>query len=160
MKGIARTLLLLILLNVLSGCGFHLRRLACDITAIYPAVVCPLSGTHTLHQALYNALLTQGVTVLDCQPPDDCLPQIQVFAQTLDSQPLVYGADGELRRERLRMAVTFTVETDCVRHIALATYRDRQLNNRQHLGDNAEKILLEREMQQDIIQQLFRTMAA
>lgn len=146
-------------MSLFTGCGFHLRRPVCDIQAQYPAVICPLSGTHTFHQALYNAFLNQGITVIEC-PTDECLPKIQVISQSLDTQPLVYGTDGELRRERLRMTVVFSIHTDCTRHISLATYRDRQLNSRQHLGDNAEKILLEREMQQDIIQQLFRSLIA
>lgn len=153
---IKRILLLLICLTLLSGCGFHLRRTPCHLAATYPTVVLPFSGTHSLYQAVYHALTTQGITVLECPDETVCFPQIRIGSQSLVSQPLVYGADGELRRERLRLSVEFIVETDCARTICFATYRDRILNNRQHLGDNAEKILLEREMQQDIIQQFFR----
>lgn len=123
-------------------------------------MVCPLTGSHTLHQALFNALLTEGVDVLECMPEGAFAPRITILSQNLTTQPLVYGEDGELRRERLRMCVVFEVNTDISRTLTLATYRDRQLNSRQHLGDNAEKILLEQEMQRDIIQQLFRYLVA
>lgn len=145
---------------LLSGCGFHLRKNTWHLDTLYPTMVCPLTGTHSLHQALFNALLTEGVDVLDAPLPNTPLPQITILSQSLTTQPLVYGADGELRRERLRMCVVFGIDTDVNTSITLATYRDRQLNSRQHLGDNSEKILLEREMQRDIIQQLFRYLSA
>jgi outer membrane lipopolysaccharide assembly protein LptE/RlpB len=73
---------------------------------------------------------------------------------------LVYGPDGELRRERIRMAVQFSFSTNTTKVFELFTERDRQLNSKQHLGDNAEKILIEQEMQADILNQLLRFLAA
>ena len=161
MKTIARLLMLITMMLVLTSCGFHLRNHQKHIRSQYPILILPQSGSHTFHQALRRALQTAAVRVVEESPPGATeIPTLTVAAENLTAQPLVYGPDSELRRERLKMRVGFTLSKNKLHTFEFFTERDRQLNSKQHLGDNAEKILIEQEMQADIINQLLRFLAA
>lgn len=147
------TLSILLILG-LSGCGFHLRKNAISLNTQYPVIVLPFKGSHTFHQALRRTLIAHSIQVLsDSSLP---APELKVISQSLTIQPIVYGPDNELRRERLFMTVTFSFGCASPKEFTLSTVRDHQLYSSQHLGDNAEKSLMEKEMQADIIEQLLR----
>lgn len=149
---------IIIALSTLSACGFHLRKNPINLAQKYPVIVLPFTGSHTLHQALFRALSTASIQVVEELATEACAPQLQVVTQHLGKRPLVYGEDSELRRERLTMSITFAFGQTTLKEFVLSTERDHQLNSNQHLGDNAEKIIIEREMQADIIAQLLRYM--
>jgi outer membrane lipopolysaccharide assembly protein LptE/RlpB len=153
-----RQLFIFVLLFSLAGCGFHLRNHQSRISTRYPTIILPQTGSHTFHQALRRALQTASIRVVE-DPTKITAPQLMVSAENITAQPLVYGPDSELRRERLKMNVSFTFGADTLKSFDFFTERDRQLNSKQHLGDNAEKILIEQEMQADIINQLLRFLA-
>lgn len=148
----------LLLCVLLSGCGFHLRRNQVELGHKFPIIVLQRSGSHTLYQALQRALTLAATEVLMQTPEGDdgMVPQLSITSQVLTQQPLVYGPDSELRRERLKMSVTFSFANPTPTEIALYSVRDRQLNSNQYLGDNAEKSMIEHEMQADIIAQLLQ----
>ncbi|MFI4937269.1 MAG: LPS assembly lipoprotein LptE [Candidatus Berkiellales bacterium] len=160
MRKIFSFVIIIFLLNTLSACGFHLHKSQLDLSNKYPTIILPYSGTHTLHQALRRALISSSINVLDEAPSSNNdpnnVPVLTVISQDLGQQPLVYGADSELRRERLKMVVGFSFGAAKKNQFILSTERDRQLNANQTLGDNDEKIVIEREMQADIINQLLR----
>ncbi|MBS0289231.1 MAG: hypothetical protein JSS07_04230 [Proteobacteria bacterium] len=143
---------------LLSGCGFHLRNTA-DLSMKYPTIILPPSGSNSLHQGLHRALVASDVFVVEQAPAGLISPLLRVTGQNISALPLVYGPDGELRRERLKMSVAFSFESSKTQQFELYTERDRQLNPNQHLGDNAEKVVIEREMQADIISQLLHFLA-
>lgn len=148
----------LLLCVLLSGCGFHLRRNQVELGHKFPIIVLQRSGSHTLYQALQRALTFAATEVLTQTPEGDdgMVPQLTITSQSLTQQPLVYGPDSELRRERLKMSVTFSFANPTPVEITLHSVRDRQLNSNQYLGDNAEKSMIEQEMQSDIIAQLLQ----
>jgi outer membrane lipopolysaccharide assembly protein LptE/RlpB len=143
---------------VLGGCGFHLRQNQVELGNKFPVIVLTRSGSHTFHQALQRALLLASThVVVDASENQDAdAPRLTIVAMQTTQQPLVYGPDSELRRERLRMSVTFSFANPTPTEIALYSVRDRQLNSNQYLGDNAEKSMIEQEMQADIIGQLLQ----
>ncbi|MBS0287084.1 MAG: hypothetical protein JSR17_07300 [Proteobacteria bacterium] len=149
-----------LLLQVLCtlGCGFHLRHSQAELSKKYPTIVLVPSGSNTLHQGLSRALIASSVQVSE-NTENISSPRLAVVSQNLTTQPLVYGPDSELRRERLKMSVVFSFGDKEIQQFELETERDRQLNPNQHLGDNAEKVVIEREMQADIISQLLRYLA-
>ncbi len=153
-------LVITILIFSLSGCGFHLRKNLIHLGAKYPNMVVPFSGSHTLHQALQRALISSSIRVMDKPVVDTTFPTLRIETQEITQQPLVYGPDSELRRERLKMTISFIFEAlpSTPKTFVLMTSRDRQLISSQHLGDNAEKVLIEQEMQADIINQLLYTL--
>lgn len=148
----------LILFSLLSGCGFHLRKNAIAINEKYPVMVLPFSGSHTFYQALRRTLLGHSVTLLKEIPEENigCYPILTIVSEKQTIQPIIYGPDSELRRERLFLTIIFSFGYLSPKNIAFTAVRDHQLYSSQHLGDNAEKSLLETEMQTDIIQQFLR----
>lgn len=144
---------------LLSGCGFHLRKNSFELGNKFPVIVVERSGSHTFYQALHRALTlssTEVITESSASPADADLPRLRIVAMQTTQQPLVYGPDSELRRERLKMAVSFSFANPTPTQIDLYSVRDRQLNSNQYLGDNAEKSMIEQEMQSDIIAQLLQ----
>jgi outer membrane lipopolysaccharide assembly protein LptE/RlpB len=154
---IKRIFILSLIGILLSGCGFHLRQTQLHLERKYPTIILPATGSHTLHQALHRSLLAHDIQVLEGSAMN--YPTLTVVSQEITTQPLVYGTDAELRRERLKMTVVFSFSSDKSQNFILSAIRDRQLNSKQHLGDNAEKILIENEMQNDILNQLLRYLA-
>jgi|GEM_PF-4549998 len=141
---------------LLSGCGFHLRKNQVDLGNRFPVIVLKRSGSHTFYQALHRALTLASTEVFIDTCDDDAAPQLSIVSMETTQQPLVYGPDSELRRERLKMSVTFSFANPSLEKINLYAVRDRQLNSNQYLGDNAEKNMIEHEMQADIITQLLQ----
>lgn len=140
-----------------SGCGFHLRTNQVELGNKFPVIVVPRTGTHTFHQALQRALtLSSTQVIVDPREADADVPSLSIISMQTTQQPLVYGPDSELRRERLRMSVRFSFTNPTPVEIDLYSVRDRQLNSNQYLGDNAEKSMIEQEMQADIIAQLLQ----
>ncbi len=159
---IALTILVIISLT-LWGCGFHLRHSQAQLWMKYPQIYLPPTGSNTLHQGLHRALMASSIHVTEEAPPKNMtVPTLKVLSQNISNLPLVYGPDSELRRERLKMSVFFYFQDNLNRseRVELYTVRDRQINPNQHLGDNAEKIVIENEMQADIISQLVRFLAS
>ncbi len=155
-----KTIILLLCFVAIGGCGFHLRHHTAEIGNKYPTIILAPSGSNTLNQGIYRALISSSVHVVENSALYTDAPQLWITSQGITSQPLVYGSDSELRRERLKMSVKFSFGTpNSLQQFELTTERDRQLNPNQHLGDNAEKIVIEREMQADIISQLMRYLA-
>lgn len=158
MQKLSSLVITLVLFSLLSGCGFHLRKNAVTISAKYPVMILPFSGSHTFHQALRRTLLAHSVTLLKDPSAEaiTCYPTLTVVSEKRAVQPIIYGPDNELRRERLSLTITFSFGYISPQEIVFTTVRDHQLYSSQHLGDNAEKSLLETEMQADIIQQFLR----
>ncbi len=153
------TVFLILCAILLSSCGFHLRRNPVELGHKFPIIVLQRSGSHTFYQALQRALTLAKTEVITQTPAGDdsgAIPQLTITSQLLTQQPLVYGPDSELRRERLKMSVTFSFANPTPVEITLHSVRDRQLNSNQYLGDNAEKSMIEQEMQSDIIAQLLQ----
>ncbi|MGE3318647.1 MAG: LPS assembly lipoprotein LptE [Candidatus Berkiella sp.] len=140
----------------LSGCGFHLRTSQVELGNKFPVMVLQRSGSHTFHQALQRALTIASTQVIVDPCADADIPRLTIVSMQTTQQPLVYGPDSELRRERLRMSVRFSFANPTPTEIDLYSVRDRQLNSNQYLGDNAEKSMIEQEMQADIIDQLLQ----
>lgn len=156
MRKLSYFCLTIFLFSLLTGCGFHLRKNMLPLDEKYPVIILPFSGSHTFHQALRRTLIAHSVDLLKTSSVDamDCYPTLKIVSEARSIQPIVYGPDSELRRERLFLTVTFSFGYSTFEEIVFSTVRDHQLYSTQHLGDNAEKSLLETEMQNDIIQQL------
>lgn len=158
MQKLSSIIITLILFSLLFGCGFHLRKNAVTIGTKYPVMILPFSGSHTFYQALRRALVAHSITLLK-DPSTEAIayyPTLQVISEKQTIQPIIYGPEDELRRERLFLTITFSFGYISPKEIVFTTVRDHQLYSSQHLGDNAEKSLLQTEMQADIIQQLLR----
>jgi LPS-assembly lipoprotein len=158
MQKLSSLIITLLLFSLLSGCGFHLRKNAEAVSAKYPVIILPFSGSHTFYRSLRRSLLAHSIDLLDEKPvgETECYPILNIVSEEQTIQPIIYGPESELRRERLFLTIIFSFGFTCPQEIAFTAVRDHQLYSSQHLGDNAEKSLLETEMQADIIRQFLR----
>jgi outer membrane lipopolysaccharide assembly protein LptE/RlpB len=146
---------------LLCACGFHLRSYQESLRHVIPVILLKPSGTPPFYQRLRYSLLARSIEVVEATPSSDRhMPQLSILSEELLTFPLVYGPEGDLRRERLKFTVEFSYcDKEETNTFTLSTERDRQLIPRQRLGDDSEKVIIEREMQMDIIQQLLRYLA-
>jgi LPS-assembly lipoprotein len=149
-----------LVLGLLTGCGFHLRgNLAFDFSSI---AITPYPGS-AVAQELRRSL-GSAVNVLK---PHDPLTQAQLVMNVLSEQreKTVVGvnASGQVREFQLRNRVKFSLTTPQGREIwaenEILQQRDISYNESAALAKEAEEILLYRDMQTDIVQQIMRRLA-
>ncbi len=155
-----RTGVALLLAGLLNGCGFKLRgtqSFAFTSIAINPNPGGPLA--QELRRAFGSA-----VTVL---PADVATSKAQVVLDILSEQreKTVVGinASGQVREFQLRIRVKFRLSTPQGRELIaddkILQQRDISYRESAALAKEAEEILLYRDMQSDIVQQLLRRLA-
>lgn len=145
----------LLLICFLTGCGFYLRKpppIAFDKVALHS------SGCLKFEYQLSTFLESNQITVLNTQATQ--APILTMSCPVLTTQPLVYDAEGQLRRERLYYTLTGNLtrseKTDA---FELKTLRERQLNTQQTLADETEKTILIKEMQEELFYRLLNKLS-
>ncbi len=153
---IIESFIVITLLLGLNGCGFHLRNPhpnALDKLELHFTAKCP-----KFENQVRSYLKSYNIDVYDYHTQDDDntqynhMPLLKVDCPKSSAQPLVYDGEGQLRRERLKLKLTATLNHH--KEIVLETTRERQLNSNQSLGDSTEKVMIIREMQDALIYQL------
>ncbi|MFZ4481105.1 MAG: LPS assembly lipoprotein LptE [Rhodoferax sp.] len=145
----------------LAGCGFKLRGgqvLAFSSIAVLPNPGGPLATE--LRRSFGGA-----VRVLAAEEP---LTQAMVVIDILQDQreKIVVGVNssGQVREFQLRIRLRFKVRTpqgqDLIPETEIVQQRDITFNESAVLAKEAEEVLLYRDMQTDIVQQLMRRLAA
>ncbi len=156
-----RILLAAPLLAVLAGCGFKLRgkqTFAFDTIAITPEN----GGAVATELVRYLGKAVRPLAAVDGQEP------VQVILDILQDvrEKIVVGVNssGQVREFQLRLRVQFRLRTPDGREIIAPTdmvqQRDISFNETAVLAKEAEEVLLYRDMQTDIVQQLMRRLAA
>jgi LPS-assembly lipoprotein len=144
----------------LAGCGFKLRGkqdLAFSSVAVLP------QGGGSLATELRRSL-GSTVRVLAANEP---LTQAQVIVDLLQEQreKIVVGVNssGQVREFQLRIRLKFKVRSaqgqELMPEAEIVQVRDITFNESAALAKEAEEVLLYRDMQTDIVQQLMRRLA-
>jgi outer membrane lipopolysaccharide assembly protein LptE/RlpB len=145
-----------------SGCGFHLRGTHQPKTLrIKEVVLLPYDPYTIFYQTMREKFKRSGVDVLLPQTNLAC-PTINVIKSELTKHTLVYSIQGQTRRERLQLTLSYDLTLpNTNQHFTqkMTANRDLQLNPNQDLADQYEKTLLEKEMQQELIDQLIQQLA-
>ena len=166
--------------GLLAGCGFQLRQtpqFAFDTIVINAPQTSPLAAelrkafqqdgkVRVVTGTLPPATATAGATSAPMAPP--VLVPGQVFFDLLLEQreKVVVGlnASGQVREYQLRTRVHFRVRTPLSRELIpeteLLQQRDISFSETAVLAKESEEVLLYRDMQADLVQQLMRRLAA
>ncbi len=145
----------------LTACGFKLR--ASQDFAFSSIAVTPQPGgplTVELRRSFGSAVHVLG--------PEEALSQAQVVIEILQEQreKVVVGVNssGQVREFQLRIRLKFRVRNaqgqELVAPVEIVQQRDISFNESAVLAKEAEEVLLYRDMQSDIVQQLLRRLAA
>ena len=162
MKKIGVYLITCLLLLTLNGCGFHLRGTQKPSTIqIKEMILLPYDPYNRFYQLLRENLKRSGVDVILPQPNLTC-PTLSVSKSDTTQYSLVYSLQGQTRRERLQSTLSYDLNLPSKNqrfNQKMTSNRDRQLNQNQDLADQYEKILLEKEMHQELIEQLMQQLS-
>jgi LPS-assembly lipoprotein len=148
---------------MLTGCGFQLRRapdFAFDSIYLAGAETSPLAA-----ELRRNLGSVEGLRVMAGSQPRDTA-QVVLELQPELRQKIVVGqsASGQVREFQLRTRVTFALRTPEGRQLIAPTeltqQREISFNESAVLAKEAEEVLLYRDMQTDLVQQLMRRLAA
>jgi outer membrane lipopolysaccharide assembly protein LptE/RlpB len=148
---------------LISACGFHLRSTQhSSLPKIKEVVLQPYDPYNEFYQTLRENLKRAGVDVLLPQANLAC-PTLTVTKGELSQFSLAYSLQGQTRRERLLLSLSYTLSLPATAgrmnqnfNQKMLSDRDRQVNPNQDLADQYEKTLLEKEMQLELVMQLIQ----
>ena len=146
----------------LTGCGFELRK-APDFA--FDSILVPGVGS-AVGNDLRRSLSTIGT--LRVLPPAAAAKDAQVICEITQEarEKVVVGlnASGQVREFQLRLRVRFQLRTptgkELIPNTELLLQRDISFNESAVLAKEAEETVLYRDMQNDLVQQLIRRLAA
>ena len=149
------------LVLALAGCGFHLRNnqlFSFNTIAISPTAGSPVA------QDLARYF---GGALVPLAPPSGGLPPevvLYIVQEVRERNIVAVNASGQVRELQLLVRLKFKVQTpqglELINTTEIAQQRDISFNESSALAKEAEEALLYRDMQNDIVQQMLRRLAA
>ncbi|MCA1325339.1 LPS assembly lipoprotein LptE [Herbaspirillum sp. alder98] len=158
-KRIAQWLLSITVVMLLTACGFHLRG-AADLP--FKTIYLGFSPNSTVGVELRRNIRASGGEVVD--KADQAEAVLKVLADTRDKQVLTLNTNGRVREYALFQRFTFSVADPkgvvLIPPTAIVLRRVITYDENQELAKQAEEVLLYRDMQSDLVQQILRRLAA
>jgi LPS-assembly lipoprotein len=149
-------------LSALGGCGFQLRRAP---EFAFTSIFLGFAQNSALgNEVRRNIASNANVTVLDAKSVDKAQVMLDVLAETREKVVVGVNAAGQVREFQLRLRFRFRLRTPDGKYLITDTeilqQRDISFNESAVLSKETEEVLLYRDMQTDIVQQLMRRLAA
>lgn len=146
---------------LLAGCGFQLRGAAgLPFKTLYTYFPPAAAATGADFR---RALRTSGETRL-VERPEDAEARLEVLSETREKEIIGFSSTGRPREYQIRLRFAFRVVDRAGNELApyteLLLRRDITTTDTQLVAKEQEEVLLYREMQGDIVQQLMRRLAA
>ena len=145
----------------LSGCGFKLR--ASQTMAFNSIAVTPERGAGVAgDMARYFSASLKPVAPGKGEAAPEVI--LDILRELREKTVVGVNTSGQVREYQLRLAVTFRLRTpqgsELIAPTEIEQRRDISFNESAVLAKEAEEVLLYRDMQTDIVQQLLRRLAA
>jgi LPS-assembly lipoprotein len=148
---------------LLAGCGFQLRQ-APDFS--FQSILINAAESSPLGSELRRDLASTGkVTVLPAgSDPNKAQVVFDLTQEAREQSVVSLNASGQVREFELRLRVRFKLRTprgaELIPDTELLQTRDMSFNESAVLSKESEQVLLYRDMQSDLVQQLMRRLAA
>ena len=146
---------------VLTGCGFQLR--SSQNFAFQTVAVTPGKGS----LVATDVMRYLGSALVPIQPPAGAAPPqviLDILHDLREKTVVGVNASGQVREFQLKIRVKFRLRTpqgsELIAPTEITQQRDISFNESAVLAKEAEEVLLYRDMQNDIVQQLLRRVAA
>lgn len=156
-----RTTLAALAVVALSGCGFKLR--GSQVFAFQTLAVTPERNGLVAADLIryFGKSIVPLVPTPGTEPPQVI---VDILQEARDKNVVGVNASGQVREFQLRLRLLFRVRLPDGRELIFPTeisqQRDISFNESAVLAKEAEEVLLFRDMQNDILQQLLRRLAA
>jgi LPS-assembly lipoprotein len=156
-----QTLLLVGATVSVAACGFHLRG-AIDFAFDTVAVTPETGGAVAPELIRILGDRIRPVAPTPDQPPPQVI--VDILSEAREKSVVGTNSSGQVREFQLRLRVKFRLRTpagvELIAPTEIALQRDISFNETAVLAKEAEEVLLYRDMQTDIVQQLVRRLAA
>lgn len=154
-----RALILLVLIAMMSGCGFHLRGQAgMPFKSIY--LDAPNLNTPFINELRRNLIANKLQIASDAAQADVIL---NIVSELSDKQILTLGGTGRVSEFKLRTVVSLRAydnqQRDWIRAEELSIERDYSYDDTKILAKEAEEALLYTSMRTDMVQQIVRRLS-
>lgn len=155
-----RWALVLLTTALLSACGFHLRDSA---TLPFKSIYMTFATNSPLGVELRRNILASGSTVV-LPTEQGAEATLQVLNDAREKVYLILNSQGRASEYVLYYKLTFRVldvnKKELLAPTLITLKRDISYNSSQELSEAAEEVLLYRDMQTDMVQQILRRIAA
>ena len=147
----------------LSACGFQLRGSRAPVLLPFATLYIALPSSSELHAALKRGVEASGKTRV-IEDPKSAQVALTLTGDTQAKNVLSLDTSGRVREFQLRYRFAFRVHDakgrDIVPLSEIVLTREISFSDAQLLAKEQEEILLFRDMQNDLVQQLMRRLAA
>lgn len=149
--------------TALAGCGFALRK-APDFA--FNTLFSPLAEGSPLGVELRRSLQSTGKVrvISDARLINEAQVVLEVLGDQRERVVLSLNASGQVREFQLRLRFRFRLRTlagkELIPDSEILQQRDISFNESAVLAKEAEEALLYRDMQNDVVQQILRRLAA
>lgn len=145
---------------LLAGCGFKLRG---PQPLPFESIYLGMSEYSDLAAAIRRQIRAGSSTRI-ADRPDDAQVRLEVLADAREKIILALNSQGRVREYQLRQRFTFRVVdkagVEVIPSSEILLRRDLAFDDTQVLAKEQEEILLYRDMQNDLVQQLMRRLSA
>lgn len=147
----------------LNGCGFALRKAP---SFAFSTLFSGLPESSPLGVELRRSLKATGKVrvITDARQMNEAQVVLDVLLDQREKVVLSLNATGQVREFQLRLRFAFKLRTlagkELIPPSEIALQRDISFNESAVLAKEAEEVLLYRDMQSDVVQQLMRRLAA
>jgi LPS-assembly lipoprotein len=162
----ARTLVVklccaLLVAGLLSACGFHLRGSGGQYNMPFQSIYLAFGETSPLGTELRRNLRAQTTIETD---PARAQALFDVISETRGKTILSLNSQGRVREYNLTSTLVFRVRdakgAELLAPTEISLKRSISFNETQTLAKESEEVLLYRDMQSDLVQQILRRLAA
>jgi LPS-assembly lipoprotein len=151
--------LMLLAAVMLSACGFHMRGPA---NLPFKTIYLGFADNSSLGTELKRYIRASGVEVTNSATEAEAV--MQVLANTTEKKILTLNSNGQVREYSLYQRFSFQVKDKAgkisIAPIQISLKRDVTYDPNQELAKQAEEVLLYRDMQSDLVQQILRRLSA
>ncbi len=147
----------------MSGCGFALRKAP---NFVFKTLFSPLGEGSVLGNALKRSLESGGAVrvITDVRAIDQAEVVLEILQDQREKVVVGVNASGQVREFQLRIVFKFKLRNakgiELIAPTEITQQRDISFNETAVLAKEAEETLLYRDMQNDIVQQIMRRLAA
>ncbi len=147
--------------GLLSACGFHLRGSGGQYNMPFQSIYLAFGETSPLGTELRRNLRAQTTVVSD---PAKAQALFDVISETRGKTILSLNSQGRVREYNLTSTLVFRVRdakgAELLAPTEISLKRSISFNETQTLAKESEEVLLYRDMQSDLVQQILRRLAA
>lgn len=155
-----KALLSLVGLLLLMGCGFQLR--SWDLASAYRVARIESYVDNSIERALRGAFESAGLAVVEEGEAEADLV-LAIEREDFEQRSGMFAGDGRVAGYQLRLRVVYRATNasgeSLVSSRTLLEERSFPLNRANVVGSDAEKRLLMREMREDIVERIVRTLS-